>query len=161
VAEGLRIEGTEEWRRCAVDLKAAADKDLLKAVRKSIRDLAKPVGRFVLDRGAEAMPASGGLAARMVETGKVGVTAGMAGRNPKITINLSAPKTGGASVGLADSKGFVRHPVYARGDQDRKQWAWVRQNVESGTFTKAFEEQADELADAVLSAVEKVMRDIG
>lgn len=94
MAEGLRIEGTEEWRRCAVDLKAAADKDLLKAVRKSIRDLAKPVGRFVLDRGAEAMPASGGLAARMVETGKVGVTAGTAGRNPKITINLSAPKTG-------------------------------------------------------------------
>ena len=39
--------------------------------------------------------------------------------------------------------------------------AWVRQNVESGTFTKACEEQADELADAMLSAVEKVMRDIG
>ena len=61
MAEGLRIEGTEEWRRCAVDLKAAADKDLLKAVRKAIRDLAKPVGRFVLERGAESMPASGGL----------------------------------------------------------------------------------------------------
>jgi hypothetical protein len=161
VAEGLRIEGTEEWRRCAVDLKAAADKDLLKAVRKSIRDLAKPVGRFVLDRGAEAMPASGGLAARMVETGKVGVSAGTAGKNPKITINLSSPKSGGASVGTADKRGMIRHPVYGRGDRDRKSWAWVRQNVEAGTFTKAFEEQADEVADAVLSAVEKVMRGIG
>lgn len=157
MAEGLRIEGTEEWRRCAAHLRDAGDKDLMKGVRKSIRDLAKPLGKFVLERGAESMPSSGGLRARIVETGRVGSTAGTAGKNPKIVINLRAPKVGGASVGVIDSRGIVRHPVYAGGGKDRKEWAWVAQNVEQGTFTRAFEGEADEVARGVLDAVQDVL----
>lgn len=150
MADGLRFNGFNDFERFARDLKEA-EKDLRRGVRRAIREAAKPLAVAVIERGAERAPHRGGLservkqAAPLVTINGVGVVLNM--RNKSRT-NLSAL-----------DRGYVRHPVFAHGD-DRKAWTWVRQQTDTvDAFTDAFKElAAPTIAPELVKAINEALR---
>ena len=149
----VRVEGTDDLQRVADALKDAGEKDLVKAVSGALRGEAKPLGERVLRRGAGEMPARGGLRARVEGLGKVGVSSSLRGRIASDSVIL---RNKGVDLKAMDA-GFVRHPVFARGDRDR---VWVRQSVPAGAFSKAFEAEAREVQQAAVKAAQGVLDDV-
>jgi hypothetical protein len=144
----IHIEGTAQFQQLADRLKAAADRDLRKQVGASLRKVAKPIGQRVLEKGAESMPHKGGLSAK-IGKGKVGVRAGLTGRQASVSLLL---KAGGYDLNPLD-RGQLRHPVFG----NKK--SWVRQSVPSGRFTAAFEAEAPKARAEVLKAVNDTLND--
>lgn len=137
----------EDFGRVAAAMKTA-DADLKKAIRKALRESAKPLGVSVVRAGSAGMPARGGLRAKL-QGGKVGMLFS-AGNDPKVTLKLGA-KPG---IGLATiNRGIVRHPVYGRGK-------WVSQEVQAGTYDEAFQQGAPKVRRQVLNATTEVLDDI-
>jgi hypothetical protein len=125
-----------------------AEKDVQKAVRKALRETAKPLGASVVRAGSAVMPARGGLRAKL-SGGKVGFAASF-GKNPSVMLKLGA-KPG---VGLATlNRGTLRHPVYGRSK-------WVSQRVPVGTYSAAFEKGAPLVRLHVAKAMDEVLNDI-
>ena len=152
MADGIRTQGTDDLERMAAALKEAADRDLTNRVRKSMRDVAKPVGERTLIGGAERMPRRGGFAARVRDRGKVGVTSAIASRTVHVTLTLNNK---GANLRSLDA-GDLRHPVFARPDQPRR---WVRQSVPAKAFTMAFNAQAPIVRGQVLDAMQATLNE--
>lgn len=152
----IRTEGADDLQRLADALKEAADKDLQKQVSAAIRGEAKPLGQRVLRRGAEQMPHRGGLAERVAALGRVGVSNSLRGRVASVQVLL---RNKGVDLKAMDA-GFVRHPVFARSTQTRKEWTWRRQDVPAGAFTKAFEAGAAEVRDAALRGAQAALDDV-
>lgn len=173
--EGIRLEGVEQLQKIADALKEAGDKDLQKQVSAALRGEAKPLGARVLARGAEEMPHRGGLAARVADIGRVGVSSALRGRVASVQVIL---RNKGVDLKSMDA-GIVRHPVFLRnrtdllrrktvrgkgghilGGEDRKDWTWVRQSVPAGAFRRAFEAESAEVQQAALKAAQAVLDDV-
>jgi hypothetical protein len=152
MADGIRTQGTDDLERLAAALKEASDRDLTNRVRKSMRDIAKPVGVRTLAGGAERMPRRGGMASRVRDRGKVGVTSAIASRTVHVTLTLNNQ---GANLKALDA-GILRHPVWARADQPRR---WVRQSVPAKAFTAAFDVQAPVVRGQVLGAMQATLNE--
>lgn len=152
----VRIEGTDELQKIADALKAAADRELQKRVSAAMRDLAKPLGRRVLEKGAEELPQRGGFAAYFVARGRVNVSNSLRGRSASVTIALRNKGTRFAAV----DKGLLRHPVFARGDKTRKEQTWVSQRIRPGVFTRAYEAEVPNVRAEVLKAAQATLTDV-
>ena len=142
--EGFQIEGTEQFRAAAKALNELGDREVRKAVYRSFREIAKPLGEAARDSGAEAMPHRGGLSAR-VAASKVGIRNSTTGRNPGVAIILTTRE--GYKLGYLN-QGSLRHPVFGH----RK--TWRGQTVPAGKFTEGFEKGADKVRAKVIDALE-------
>lgn len=126
----------------------SADRDVQKAMRKALRETAKPLGVTVIHAGSASMPLRGGLRSKLAG-GKVGLLASF-GANPKVTLKLGARP----GIGLKTlNEGKLRHPVYGRGP-------WVSQHVPAGTYTEAFQAAAPTVRRHAESAMNEVLNDI-
>lgn len=150
---GLRTEGADDFDRIARALKEAADKDLQKAVSGALRDVAKPLGVEVLEEAADEFPHAGGFAAYLANKGKVLVSNNLRGRVAATEVIF---RNKGVQFGSLN-KGHLRHPVWARSTETRREWTWVDQNVPSGAFTRAFEKRASRAREAALEAAQGVL----
>ncbi len=136
--------GMDDYERFRAWAKTA-DRKIAVGARKRIRAIGGDLAREVMAEGAEGMPAGGGLRERLAG-GKVATQMLAAG----VRIRLGAK---GAGVGRIDATGTVRHPTYG----NRK--AWAATEVEPGTWTKAFEERADEVRTAVREELDSILRE--
>lgn len=147
----LRIEGTDDLQRIADALKEAGEKELSNRVIKDMRNAAKPIGVRVLQRGAEEMPHTGGLSARIAALGSVGVNSALKGRVATVSVVL---RTKGAALPKLN-QGNLRHPVFGNRE------VWVGQPVPPGAWTRAFKAEQAEATAAVLKAAQGVLDDVG
>lgn len=150
---GFSVVGGDEIHAFATRLKGA-EKPLRLAVNKSLREIAKPLGEDMLRGGADAMPRSGGLSARVRNSGvTMGTLRGGSGASARIEIRLKSRE--GYDLTALD-RGQLRHPVFGRGP-------WVSQSVPSGKFMEPFNEAApkvrDELATEIAKALDQIAGD--
>lgn len=143
--------GLDDYKKLQAKL-ATADKKIVRRVRKRLRDIAGPIGRIILEEGAEGMPARGGLRAILQSRSKSGVSAVKSG----VALRLSNKD---AQITMLN-KGFVRHPVYARSDRTRDQWRWVNQSVPDEAYTKAFESVAPDVRRAIAQEIRTILKEL-
>lgn len=143
--------GLDEFKKLQAKL-ASADKKLVRRVRKRLRDVAGPIGRIVLEKGAQGMPARGGLRAILQSRSK----SAMSAVNSGVALRLSNKD---AQITMLN-KGFVRHPVFPRGDRTRNQWHWVNQSVPDKAYTKAFESMAPKVRQALIQEIRTILKEM-
>lgn len=151
MADGIRTEGTEQLEELSHALREAADKDLTNNVRRSMRDVAKPVGQLVVREGATVMPKGGGFATR-VEGSKVGVSSAIASKRVHVTISLRNPGSDLASL----DRGILRHPVFKTANRPL---IWRSQAVPQKAFSNALKTQAPVVRRAVLASMQHTLDD--
>jgi hypothetical protein len=137
---------TEAWQRTAVLLRGA-DKKVAAAMRKSLREVAKPIGDEVATKGAEPMPHRGGLSAYLAANVKP--TVSLTGKD--ISIRLQDKR--GVKVKALDA-GRLRHPLFGL----RRHW--YLQDIPAQAWTKAFTEQKDKALEAVNGAVRQTLNNL-
>lgn len=150
---GFRTEGADDLDRVARALKDAADKDLQKRVSAAMREVARPIGRQVLEEGARALPSRGGFASYVEEKGRVLVSNSLRGRVASVEVIL---RNKGVQFKAIDA-GRLRHPVFARGTQARNDWPWVTQAIRPGAFSRPFEEKAATARGEIIEAAQGVL----
>lgn len=155
------IRGAEDFLALSKALKAAGKTELRKELHKQMRIAAKAAMPRARERLQETLPS--GLKNRAnvrqvvrVKTGKdagvtVAVPYGRRNRN-----GLSAP-----NARMLNSRGALRHPVFARDDQTSDQWRWTNQRVPgSAWFDDTYRDAAPELRRALEAAMEAVAEQI-
>lgn len=140
----VRIEGSdyERFRAWA----SGVERKIAAAQRKRLRKIAQEYGPEIVAEGAQAMPASGGLADRLTNA-----KAGMQLLASGVRLRLGEP---GAGLGPIDKTGTVRHPVYGHRS------AWSVTAVEPGTWSAAFEKRADDVRRQVAEELETILREV-
>lgn len=164
---GLQVD-TADYRRAAAGLRVLADRGLNNAVRRGLREVAKPLGQDMVAGGAAKMPHRGGLSARVAGS-SVGLRAGIAGSSPSVEILLRQPS--GYRLDQMDA-GRLRHPVFERGhlakrktykgrrylnQGPRLERRWVQQAVPAKAFTTPFLEGAPKVRAALVRQVQKAV----
>lgn len=134
---------TAAWQKTATLLKGA-DKKVAAATRKSLREVAKPIGDEVAVKGAEPMPHRGGMSAYLAANVKP--TISLTGKD--ISIRLQDKR--GVRVKALDA-GKARHPLFGM----RRHW--YLQAVPAQTWTNAFMAQKDKAREAVTKAVQQAL----
>lgn len=129
------------------DWAKTADRKIAAAQRKRLRAIGQEMAGELAAAGAEGMPASGGLQSHLAES-KAGLQMLASG----VRLRLGAR---GAGIGLIDRKGVVRHPVYGHRS------AWSSTDVEPGTWTKAFEERAQQAREQLVDELQDIIREVG
>ena len=164
---GVHAESAE-FRRAAVAFRILADKGLTNALRRGLRDVAKPLGEDMIRGGAAAMPHRGGLSAR-VAASTVGQRNVLAGGN--VGVELLLRQRQGYRLDQMDA-GKLRHPVFERGHMaqtvmhrgkkrrmqgPRLQRRWVQQAVPAKSFTTPFEQGAPKVRAALVREISKAV----
>ncbi len=136
----------DDLARLIADLKGVTDrKDILKAVRKTIREPVPPTRKAIKAKALATLPKSNGLAkwvAATKITAKITLTASRVAVNIRGGRNSS---TGKRSDINAIDRGRVRHPSWGH----RGPGQWHNQTVTAGFFTKTVEENRGEFVEAV------------
>lgn len=141
----------EDFKRLGVALKGA-DRAVARSLRKRIREAGKPLADKVADEGADPMPSSGGLAARL----KANAKPRLALRNTGLDMVFSSNGRGKPDIASLNNRGRLRRPVWPDPSLPRKRWGWVNQGVESNTWSDSFEKGAED----VRPVLEKVLTDV-
>lgn len=143
----FRIDGTDDFQKVADALKEAESKELTNATRKAMREVVKPVGQRIVERGAAEMPQSGGLADHVLGNAKVGAAFGLRSKVANVKIVL---RNKDVQLGALD-KGRLRHPLFGLKGH------WFLQDVPASAFTKEFEEVAPMVRAELLAAANQVI----
>jgi hypothetical protein len=130
-------DATADFIKAAKALNEAGDRELRKAVYKSFRTAALPLGQAMVEGLAEAMPKRGGLSDR-VRGAKPAVRNATTGSNPRVMITFRLPPYKNPRLKAMD-EGELRHPIFVRQGEPRKMWRWTSQSVPAGGASKAFE----------------------
>ena len=141
------VEGSEDFLELARELREA-DRKLATRVRRSLRELAKPLGEAGRDGLAETMPRRGGLS-DVIAAAKVGVATVSSSRSPRVEVRVRSAGHDLESM----NDGELRHPVFGTK-------SWVRQSVPAGGATRAFDEGIEPMREAVQREVAKLLREI-
>lgn len=142
---------TAQWQKTAALLKTA-DKKVSAAMRKALREVAKPIGDKVGPKGAEKLPHAGGLSAYLA--GSVKPTVSLTGKD--ITIKLQGKARSGKPTRLkALDAGKLRHPVFGLWLKDQEDQA-----IPANAFSDAFLAEKDEAVKAVQQAVQKTLTNL-
>jgi hypothetical protein len=129
------------------------DRKIARVYRRRLRDAAGPLGRKVLMRGADEMPHRGGLSAYLLGHSPVSVST----RSKGVDVWLGSKKKSQLSL---LNRGFLRHPVWARGDRTRKQWGWATQEVPPAAFSRALQDLAPEAARHLSSTITDILKEL-
>lgn len=143
----------DDYKAFAKNLKAA-DKKIATEARKELRTVGRDLGDQILKEGAEPLPHSGGLADWIMARANVRVSITAS----RLELALGMKKKD--LIPRLDSKGALRHPVWADASKPRKQWTWVDQRTETATWTDAFTRRRVEYVEAASRAVEAAMRKV-
>lgn len=136
----------EEFRKAGARLQEFGDRKLVLAMRRDLRQLAKPVGDRVLEAIADAMPKRGGLAERVRAQGRVSLLV-----NLRSGVRIQLANRRGMYMGAFES-GTIRHPLFGL----RKHW--YAQTVPGSKGAEAFAKEADALGEAVAQRVIETAR---
>lgn len=134
-------------------LKGLDDKKVQRMLRKRLRDAVGPVGRRIIEKGAEQMPSHGGLQHLIQQYGRPRTALMPAG----VRLDLRNAKASLAAL----NRGILRHPVFARADRERKDWAWTQQSVPEEAFSAALEDLAPELQPNLAKVMGDIMKELG
>jgi hypothetical protein len=141
----------EDYKKLQAAIKGL-DKKIARIYRKRIKEAAGPIGRLVLEFGAEKMPHRGGLAAYL-EGSKVAVSARATGAD----LWLGSKKK--SQISLLN-KGLLRHPVWGRGDRTRKQWGWSTQKVPAEAFSEALNHLPPEATHRLNAVMTDIIKEL-
>lgn len=152
----LRIEGAQSLADAAKRLKAAGDKEMLKRLRKAVKDAAKPM---VVDaqNAALAIPARGtgttGLRQRIARS--IGVQVKTGARSAAVRVRVSKAKMGDQfKLPRLLNSGSFRHPVFGSS-------TFVEQNQGSrGWFFDVGKRNKANVQREIVRAIEDVIRQV-
>ena len=133
----------EDYVRFAAAVKGA-DKAVARAIRKRVREAAKPIGDHVITKGSDSMPSRGGLQSRLKS---VRPTVSILARGASINLRKGANFT-------SLNAGTLRHPLYGHGP-------WQQQGVPSGTYTGAFADLPPGQRAALDLTITDAMKELG
>jgi hypothetical protein len=129
-----------DYDRFVAKLKGA-DKKVANAIRRRLREAAKPISEHVREQGSDPMPSRGGLRDRLR-----GAKVSTALRQSGVDIWIGNRRK--SQISPIDRSGLLRHPVYGK--------AWTSQAVPSGSYSDAFQSVPPEAR----AEFEKVFRDV-
>lgn len=149
------MNGANDFLRLSKALKEAGEKELRKQLHKGLRDAVKKVMPDAERKLAEHLPYLRGKAVNQVAQVKTG-------RDPGVTVGVRYGSRRSTNARLANSKGVVRHPVFADGEKTRKEWAWVNQAVPGakGWFDQTYLNAAPEIRRAIEAAMQNVIDEV-
>lgn len=141
----------EDLFRLAADLRRAGARTLQRELYAAVQRGGRRVVQAARE-GAQTLPQSGGLAARVA--GATYRTQLRGGRNPGVRV--TARERTGKPVDLAsiDRTGNVRHPLYG----NRRHWYSTA--VPAGWFTGPAQQAAEAAREDIVQAVAAIERDI-
>lgn len=152
MVDGVQVDprSQRDLERLAVAFRDG-DKALQRQVRKGLTKAAAESAPPVIHGGAEVLPKSGGLSAR-VAASRGGVTAKLVGRN--VSVSIRARTREGYAL-RKFNEGEIRHKVFGR---------WVpgvpTQHVRPHAFTEAFNRAAPLARAKVRIAVQQALEEI-
>lgn len=147
---------SESLERLVRDLRGfEGRKEVLRQLRKEIRQPVPAVRKAIKARALDTLPRSGGLNAWAAGI-RITVAIRGAGRAAGVKLKGGRNSRGGRSDMRALDRGRVRHPSWGR----RWSGQWHNQTVEAGFVTKPATE-ATEWRDACVRAVDNAVRSIG
>ena len=84
------------------------------------------------------------------------------GRDPGVTVGVRFGTHRSTNARLANSKGLIRHPVFADGELTRKEWRWVNQPVPGaqGWFDRTYQGAAPEIRRSIEAAMQDTVNRI-
>ena len=145
--------GKRELRQLAQRLDAMGRKlepEIAKVIRKNV---VPDIRRDVKISAATMLPRRGGPAARAAKSVRT-VTAGSSRKGTVVIRTRNFDRRG-----LVD-KGVLRHPVFARADRTRREWTWVEQSVTLGWWSRAVDQNRDDIFKAANDAVKAIIKSI-
>src|SRR5262249_36543732 len=135
-------------------LKEAGDKGTQRELGKAITTSLAPVKAALPDSARATLPKSGGLAEKNA-TSKF--TLNRRTRAKTYGVRLTAKNT--YSLQPID-QGVLRHPVYAKPTESRKQWTWVNQTVTAGWFSTVILKNAPQIRAEIQAAMDAIAKRI-
>ncbi len=146
-----------DYKKLMVDLKGA-EKSVRLQMRSRLRSIAQPLGEKVVEVGSRPMPSRGGLAGNLAGAR---VSVSITGSSVSLRLGGRKHRGGEAQLDQIDGAGILRHPVFGRAGDSRRSWRWTTQGVPSGTYTKAFLDEADQVRDDLAKEVERILEEVG
>lgn len=151
MAKDFEVTGADDFLRLSKALKAAGRTEMRKELNRGLRSTARPLIPKVRAAARAELPTRGGLADQVArEPMRVQVRTGAATAGVRIVVGR---RKGGAR---STNRGVIRHPVFADGAKDRKDWAWVNQTVPSGWFDDTIRDAAPQIRRALEVSLEAV-----
>ena len=133
-------------------LRAHADSKVLRReLTKGLNSVSKPIRERMIDRIPDALPNSGGLAARMQSMVRSNASA-KSGRYAGVSIRF---RSTGYDIRTLTG-GRLRHPVFG----NRSAWVEQSAGVHPEAFEGEFEHNKPEIQRAVLDVLEQVARKV-
>lgn len=153
----VEVEGADQLRALALELRAAGQVELLREMRFAMEAAAQPAERAIRQSAEDQLPHGGGLNQFIASSNfRTSVLTGV--RTAGVQLRVSKP---GGAKGKHDLTAFdngqFRHPVFAdSAKQTRGQWKWVPQYVAPGFASKPVEALVPLITVACLEAMDEV-----
>lgn len=145
-----------DWRIVAAQLKAFDDRrELVKAMRQAIRKPVPQIRRAIKDRAVETLPHRGGLGA-WVASSRLSAAVQVNSRRVRMRIKAGRNSAGSRSDIRSIDRGRVRAPSWGH----KGEGAWHTQSVKPGFFTDPAQEAAEDVYDAIDSAVDLALDEL-
>lgn len=139
-----------DWKIVAAQIKAFdGRREVVKAMRKAIREPVPAIRKNIKTQALSLMPKRGGLG---LWVASIRVNAAIKVNSRQVSMKLKGGRNsaGGRSDIAAIDRGRVRAPSWGR----KGPGAWHTQRVPSGFFTETSAEYADDVKQAIDSAVD-------
>lgn len=151
------VHGAGNFYALSKALKHAGQTDLRKRLHKGLREAVKEVMPEAEKRLADALPYAQGRSKPVRQVAQV-----KTGRDPGVTVGVRFGSKRSTNARLANSKGLIRHPVFADGQKTRDEWMWVNQSVPGaeGWFDKTYINAAPDIRRRIEGVMEDVVLDI-
>jgi hypothetical protein len=159
----VEVAGGDQFRRLAIRMKQAGRRDLLRELRKELRDAGRPTVAAV--QGAyrtlpDISPAHrAGAQARTTVAKAVRVELRSSATAARVRVLVDAKRLPEDMRALPKvwEAGRWRHPVFASGDQTRSQWRWVEQQSHpAAVFRRTCASHAPDFRAACLRAMDQI-----
>lgn len=149
---GVEIRGAEKLAQISRELKALANKDLNREMSKGITEAIKPVRSQMKQSAMINLPSRNGLNKKIASTRF---------RTVRRVQGIRLVASNAYSINQLDQEGVIRHPVYARGSQTRRQWAWVSQRVQPRVFSRVWDDQVGPMRAKIDAHLTYMIKRIG
>lgn len=137
-----------DWHIVAAELKAFDDRrEVVKAMRKAIREPVPAIRKAIKDRAVETLPSRGGLG-KWVASSRVNASVQVNSRRVRMRLRGGRNSSGGRSDINAINRGRVRAPAWGNRE------SWHTQTVPKDFFRGPAEDAADDVKDAIDKAVD-------
>lgn len=155
----VQVNGADGFYKLSKALKHGGHAQLRKDLTREMAAPAKTLIPKTREAAATELPQRGGLAKQVAKAPqRVQVRTGDLTAGVRIVVS----KRAGAR---ATNRGELRHPVFPRPDQDRKDWVWVTQTVPAGWFDKTIEQHVLVVVPGCEKAldlmVERIVKEVG